>query len=91
VHLKIGWRTPTDSWLFWALAITFDYRDFGPQETLHVLAYIMQSIPPERKRPFGRTSEKEICKENKVFILRIIKIDPQGRPSAAALLQDNIE
>lgn len=64
------------------------YRELCPQETLNLLAYIMQSIPPERKKPFSRISEKEVSKEDKEFILKIMKLDPRDRPSAGELLQD---
>jgi hypothetical protein len=53
-----------------------------------VLAYIMQSIPPERKKTFSRITEKEVCKEDKEFVPRIMKLDPRDRPSAAELLRD---
>ncbi|KAB8278740.1 kinase-like domain-containing protein [Aspergillus minisclerotigenes] len=43
------------------------YREICPQETLNILAYIMN---------------------NKKFILKIMKLDPRDRPSAAELLQD---
>ncbi|PKY04130.1 kinase-like protein [Aspergillus campestris IBT 28561] len=64
------------------------YRGICPQETLDMLAYITQSIPPEKKKPFARISEKEVSKEDKEFILKIMTLDPRDRPSAAELLQD---
>ncbi|PYI29075.1 putative serine/threonine protein kinase [Aspergillus indologenus CBS 114.80] len=64
------------------------YRDLCPRETLNVLAYVMRSIPPEKKKPFMRISEKELITEDKEFITRIMKLDPRDRPSAAELLQD---
>ncbi|PLN76228.1 kinase-like domain-containing protein [Aspergillus taichungensis] len=64
------------------------YREICPQETLNVLAYIMQNIPLEKKKPFSRISVKEISKEDKEFSLKIMKLDPRDRPSAAWLLQD---
>ncbi|KAI9929490.1 hypothetical protein MW887_000963 [Aspergillus wentii] len=62
------------------------YREICPPETLNILAYMMQSIPPERKRPFARITEKEISKEDKEFVVNIMKLDPRDRPSAAELL-----
>ncbi|KAE8146934.1 putative serine/threonine protein kinase [Aspergillus avenaceus] len=64
------------------------YRELCNRDTLNFLAYIMKSIPPERKKPFVRISEKELSKEDKEFILRIMKLDPRDRPTAAELLQD---
>ncbi|KAJ9232237.1 hypothetical protein DTO166G5_6390 [Paecilomyces variotii] len=64
------------------------YREICPREKLNVLAYIMQSIPPENKKPFSRITEREVSKEDKEFILKIMKLDPRERPSAAELLRD---
>jgi serine/threonine protein kinase len=64
------------------------YREICPQEKLDVLAYIMQSISPERRKLFSRITEQEISKEDKEFVLKIMKLDPRDRPSAAELLQD---
>ena len=38
--------------------------------------------------PFARISEREVSKEDKKFILRIMKLDPRDRPSAQQLLDD---
>ncbi|RJE25078.1 serine threonine protein kinase [Aspergillus sclerotialis] len=64
------------------------YREICPQETLNVLAHIMQSISPEEKKPFNLISEREISKEDKEFVLKIRKLNPRDRPSAAELLED---
>jgi serine/threonine protein kinase len=64
------------------------YREICTPDMLNVLAYIMKSIPPEKKKPFSRISEQEISREDKEFILRIMKLDPRDRPSARELLQD---
>ncbi|KAE8330980.1 kinase-like domain-containing protein [Aspergillus sergii] len=50
------------------------YREICPQET--------------KKKPFSRISEQEMSEEDKEFILKIMKLDPRDRPSAAKLLQD---
>jgi hypothetical protein len=48
----------------------------------------MKTIPPEKEKLFLRISELEIPKEDKEFILRIIKLDLRNRPSARELLPD---
>lgn len=48
----------------------------------------MQNIPPEKKKMFARISESELSKDDKEFVLGIMKLDPRHRPSAADLLQD---
>ncbi|RAL08545.1 putative serine/threonine protein kinase [Aspergillus homomorphus CBS 101889] len=63
------------------------YREICPPGTLDVLARIMRGIPPERKRPFTRISEKELRRGDKEFIVRIMRLDPRERPSAVELLR----
>lgn len=48
----------------------------------------MQNIPPEKKKMFARISESELSKDDKEFVLRIMKLNPRHRLSAADLLQD---
>lgn len=64
------------------------YREICALDTLNILAYIMKSIPPEKKKPFSRISEQEISRGDKEFVLRIMKLDPRDRPSATELLED---
>jgi hypothetical protein len=37
---------------------------------------------------FHRTTEKEVCKEDKEFIYKIMKMDWRDRPTAKELLKD---
>lgn len=74
------------------------YRCFGPfpesfeqiadQERLAVLVWIMRNTPPESMRPFCLTTAREICEEDKEFVLKIMKLDPRDRPTAQELLGD---
>ncbi|GAB1197174.1 hypothetical protein APSETT444_006465 [Aspergillus pseudonomiae] len=64
------------------------YRELCDQDTLNLLIQVMKSITPEMKKPLTRISEKELAKEDKEFILGIMKLDPRDRPSAAELLRD---
>lgn len=64
------------------------YKEIADDETLAILTYIMHGVPPEEMKPFGRITEQEISKEDKAFILKIMKLDPRDRPTAKELLQD---
>lgn len=64
------------------------YREICPPDLLNVLAYVMESISSERKKPFSRITEKEVCREDKDFILKIMRLDPRDRPTAVELLND---
>lgn len=78
--------------------LTRHYRCFGPfpesyeqiadQERLAVLVWIMQNTPPESMRPFHLTTAREICEEDKEFVLKMMKLDPRDRPTAKELLED---
>jgi serine/threonine protein kinase len=64
------------------------YADLADQETLGVLSLIMNDVPPEKLKPFSLASQREISKEDKEFILKIMKLDPRDRPTAKELLAD---
>lgn len=49
------------------------YEQIADQERLAVLVWIMQNTPPESMRPFHLTTAREICKEDKEFVLKVIK------------------
>ncbi|OOF90709.1 hypothetical protein ASPCADRAFT_400674 [Aspergillus carbonarius ITEM 5010] len=63
------------------------YQEIAPVATLHVLMQVMRSLEG-KQRPFARISEAEVSKEDKEFILKIMKLDPRDRPSAQELLDD---
>lgn len=52
------------------------------------ISYIMNLIPPEAMTPFRFVTEREVSKEDKEFILKIMKMDWRDRPTAKELLQD---
>ncbi|KKZ60399.1 hypothetical protein EMCG_00685 [[Emmonsia] crescens] len=64
------------------------YVDLADQETLGVLSLVMNDVPPEKLRPFSLASQQEISKEDKEFVLKIMKLDPRDRPTAKKLLKD---
>ncbi|KAL2368287.1 STE/STE20 protein kinase [Blastomyces gilchristii SLH14081] len=64
------------------------YCDLANKETLMVLTYVMDTVPPEKIKPFSLASQREISTEDKEFILRIMKLDPRDRPTAKELLED---
>ncbi|KAJ9192486.1 hypothetical protein DTO164E3_8315 [Paecilomyces variotii] len=64
------------------------YRDLADEGTLGVLSFVMNDVPPEKLRPFSLASQKEISKQDKEFILQIMKLDPRDRPTAKELIED---
>ncbi|RDW79310.1 Serine protein kinase [Aspergillus mulundensis] len=64
------------------------YEQIADQQRLAILTWVMQNSPPETLRPFHLTTTKEICQDDKEFLLRIMRLDPRDRPSARQLLED---
>jgi len=48
----------------------------------------MDIVPPEAMKPFSRASKQEISREGRVFVLKIMKLDPRDRQTAKELLED---
>ena len=64
------------------------YKEIADDETLAILTHIMHCVPREKMKPFERITEREVSKEDKAFVLKIMKLDPRDRPTAKELLQD---
>ena len=64
------------------------YIEIANDDRLGILDYVMASVPLKERKPFERITKQEVSKEDKAFILKIIKLDPRDRPTAKELLQD---
>jgi hypothetical protein len=76
------------------------YKYFGPyppkyqdlikdDQNLHmVIQYLYDKVPQSEMKPFALVAEREVSKEDKQFICRIMKMDPRDRPTAQELLKD---
>ena len=74
------------------------FRYFGPfpakvkevfnEETLTSIVHLMHLIPPSKMTPFRMATEREVGKEDREFILKIMQMDWRDRPTAKELLQD---
>ncbi|KAF1990065.1 putative serine/threonine protein kinase [Aulographum hederae CBS 113979] len=49
---------------------------------------LMSRVPFEWTKPFRWITEREICNEDKAFMLRVMRLDPRDRPTADELLED---
>lgn len=63
-------------------------RDLVNEDTYQLVIYIMHLNPPEIMTPFSMVRKRDIVKEDKEFILRIMKMDWRDRPTAKELLED---
>ena len=48
----------------------------------------MNGVPPEKTKPFELITERKTSKEDKAFILKIMKLDPRDRLTAKEFLED---
>lgn len=58
------------------------------EETAAISLYLMEEIPYSQVRLFQRITEKELCKADKAFLSKIMKMDWRERPTAKELLED---
>ncbi|KAF2713190.1 kinase-like protein [Pleomassaria siparia CBS 279.74] len=67
-QLRLPWDTATDIWSIGAMAKIAD------EDTLAVLVYAMEGVTHGMMKPFQYISEWEISREDKAFILKIMKL-----------------
>ncbi|POS78968.1 serine/threonine protein kinase [Diaporthe helianthi] len=66
----------------------YSIREIVNDETLQSVLYLMKLNPPESMTPFSMVTEREVAKEDREFILKIMKMDWRDRPTAKELLED---
>jgi hypothetical protein len=64
------------------------YEEIASQETITAILYLMHEIPQSKTTPFLWTTEREVCKKDKEFIVKIMKMDWRDRPTVKELLED---
>lgn len=65
-----------------------EYEDIASPETITIILYLMEVIPPSELTPFSMTTEREVVKKDKDFICKITKLDWRDRPTTKDLLAD---
>lgn len=65
------------------------FQDITDDERLEILAKTIHFINDNNlKKPFYLSADKELSKEDRTFIYKIMRLDPRDRPTAKELLQD---
>ena len=64
------------------------YEEIASQETIAAILYLMEVIPQSDMTPFYRTTKREVSKDDKEFIGKIMQVDWRDRPTASELLND---
>ncbi|KAL6705599.1 hypothetical protein ACN47E_006546 [Coniothyrium glycines] len=91
-------EVPPDHEEYFLRVVIKIYRFFGPfpasitevagEQTLRGILWLIEQIPPEKMTPFSCITEREVCKKDREFILRIMKLDYRDRPTAREILAD---
>jgi hypothetical protein len=64
------------------------YEEIASPETVSAILYLMHEILRSQTTPFHRTTPSEVCKRDRNFICRIIKMYWRDRPTTKELLED---
>jgi serine/threonine protein kinase len=67
------------------------YRELieGNEEINMIIQYLFEKIPQSEMKPFSQVSNREVSRQDKEFICKMMKMDPRERPTAKELLQDD--
>ncbi len=69
--------------------VPLSYDKIADGERLGILIAIINLVNEHNlQKPFHLSADKELSKEDRVFICKIMKLDPRDRPTAKELLQD---
>ena len=69
--------------------VPLSYGEIADNERLGILTAVINLINEHNlQRPFHLSADKELLKEDRTFIYKIMKLDPRDRPTAKELLQD---
>ena len=83
--------------VFWVLVehvrrfgpVPLSYQEIASEERLGVLTTVINHVNEnELFLPFWRYGDKELVKEDRDFVMKMMKLDPRDRPTAKELLQD---
>jgi casein kinase II subunit alpha len=70
-------------------SVPLSYGKIADDERLGILIAIINLVNEHNlQKPFHLSADKELSKEDRVFICKIMKLDPRDRPTAKELLQD---
>ncbi|RWA07302.1 hypothetical protein EKO27_g7801 [Xylaria grammica] len=83
VLMETPWNTATDIWSFGTVV-----REIFNDEILMSIVYLMEMIPQDTMTSFRFVTEREVAKEDKDFVLKIMQMDWRDRPTAEELLRD---
>ena len=82
---------------FWVLVeqvrrfgpVRLSYKEIANEERLGILIAAINYVNENKLQlPFSVSEDEELLKEDRDFIMRMMKLDPRDRPTAKDILQD---
>lgn len=69
--------------------VPLSYSEIADEERLGILTAVINLIDEHNlQKPFYLSADKERSTEDRIFICKIMKLDPRDRPTAKELLED---
>ena len=69
--------------------VPLSYGEIADEERLGILTSVINLVNDHNlQRPFCMSADKELSRDDRIFISKIMKLDPRDRPTAKELLQD---
>ncbi|KAL2048848.1 hypothetical protein ABVK25_010906 [Lepraria finkii] len=82
---------------FWVLVeqvrrfgpVPLSYEEIANEDRLGILTSVIEYVNENQLQlPFSMSEDEELFKEDRDFIVKLMKLDPRDRPTATDLLQD---
>jgi len=69
--------------------VALSYEEIADGESLGLLTTVINIVNEHKlAKPFHLSADKELSKEDRTFICKIMRFDPMDRPTAQELLED---
>ena len=69
--------------------VPLSFGEIADDERLGILTAVINLVNEHNlQKPFHLSVDKELSNKDKIFICKIMKLDPRDRPTAKELLQD---
>ena len=69
--------------------VPLSYEEIANEDRLGILTTAINHVNKNQLQwPFSMSEDEELLKEDRDFIVKLMKLDPRDRPTATDLLQD---
>ena len=69
--------------------VPLSYEEIANEDRLGILTTAIDYVNLNQlQRPFSMSEDEELLKEDRDFVVKLMKLDPRDRPTATDLLRD---